>query len=97
MSTNDAAMTERAWMEAVGERLGPGGLTPPTDAEVRSLLRVTKVTADATGVRYLAPLTAYMIGRAAGRADATGMTFDLRGAVGAISELAAGWERAPEG
>lgn len=92
MDTNDASSAERAWLEAVGARLA--GLSPPDPADVRSLLRVTKVTADATGVRYLAPLTAYLIGLAAGRA---GESFDLRAAVDAISELAAGWERAPEG
>jgi hypothetical protein len=94
MSTNDASR-ERAWLEAAGARLAPAGLAPPTATEVRSLLRVTKVTADATGVRYLAPLTSYLIGRAAGRAEARGEEFDLRAAVDAISELAAGWERAP--
>lgn len=95
----DTSQMEQAWLEAVGARLVAGGdpLAPPADAEVRSLLRVTKVTADATGVRYLAPLTSYLIGRAAGRADARGEAFDLRGAVDAISELAAGWEPAPEG
>ena len=96
MDTNDAARTERAWMEATCERLGPG-LAPPADVEVRGLLRVTKVTADATGVRYLAPLTSYLIGRAAGRAEGRGEPFDLRAAVDAISELAAGWAPAPEG
>jgi hypothetical protein len=88
---------ERAWLEAVGGRLGGDPVVPPADAEVRSLLRVTKVTADATGVRYLAPLTAYLIGRAAGRTEASGEAFDLRAAVEAISELAAGWEPAPGG
>ena len=95
----DTSQTEQAWLEAVGARLAGGGdaLALPADVEVRSLLRVTKVTADATGVRYLAPLTSYLIGRAAGRADAKGETFDLRAAVDAISELAAGWAPAPEG
>ncbi|MFY9586698.1 MAG: DUF6457 domain-containing protein [Actinomycetota bacterium] len=95
----DTSQMEQAWLEAVGARLVGSGpaLAPPADAEVRSLLRVTKVTADATGVRYLAPLTSYLIGRAAGRAEATGGSFDLRAAVDAISELAAGWEPAPEG
>src|SRR6266511_2161124 len=51
----------------------------------------------AAGDEPLAPLTSYLIGRAAGRADARGEAFDLRGAVDAISELAAGWEPAPEG
>jgi hypothetical protein len=95
----DTSQMEQAWLEAVGIKLAAGGdaLAPPADAEVRSLLRVTKVTADATGVRYLAPLTAYLIGRAAGRAEASGMSFEMRAAVDAISELAAGWEPAPEG
>jgi Domain of unknown function (DUF6457) len=95
----DTSQTEHAWLEAVGARLAGGGdaLGPPAEDEVRRLLRVTKVTADATGVRYLAPLTAYLIGRAAGRADASGGGFDLRAAVDTISELAAGWEPAPEG
>ncbi len=94
----DTSQMEQAWLEAVGARLAGDGdaLAPPPDAEVRSLLRVTKVTADATGVRYLAPLTSYLIGRAAGRADAAGTAFDLRAAVDAISELAAGWAPAPE-
>jgi hypothetical protein len=88
---------ERAWLEAVAERLtvdAPGTIEPPTGAEVRSLLRVTKVTADATGVRYLAPLTAYLIGIAAGRTEGA---FDLGSAVDAISRLAAGWSPPPEG
>ena len=97
MESSDASRTESAWLEAVGERLaGAAGfvIRAPTDGEVRSLLRVTKVTADATGVRYLAPLTAYLIGAAAGRAEAAGKTFDLRVAVDAVSELAEGWSRA---
>ena len=96
MDTNDASRTERAWLEATCARIDPS-LAPPEDRDVRALLRVTKVTADATGVRYLAPLTSYLIGRAAGRADARGETFDLRGAVDAVSELAAAWAPAPEG
>ena len=96
MGTSDTAATERAWLEAVGERLGAltGGpaMEAPNDAEVRSLLRVTKITADVTGVRYLAPLTAYLLGRAAGRDEG----FDLKPAVEEISRLAEGWVR-PEG
>ncbi len=98
METSDAAKTERAWLEAVAERLGgaAGGLgpAPPADADVRSLLRVTKITADVTGVRYLAPLTAYLIGMASGLAPAG--TFDLKAAVAEISALAEGWAP-PEG
>jgi hypothetical protein len=97
MGTSDTAATERAWLEAVGERLGAltGGaaIGAPDDTEVRSLLRVTKITADVTGVRYLAPLTSYLIGIAAGRSDAA---FDLKAAVEEISRLAEGWAR-PEG
>jgi hypothetical protein len=93
MGTSDTAATERAWLEAVGERLGAltGSATipPPADTDVRSLLRVTKITADVTGVRYLAPLTAYLIGIAAGRAD----VFDLKKAVEEINRLAEGWAR----
>ena len=82
---------EGAWLSAVGERLGDSSLI---DAETkRVLLRVTKVTADATGIRYLAPLTAYLIGRAAARAEADGIAFDLRGAAEGLSELAAEWAR----
>ena len=96
MGTSDTAATEKAWLEAVGERLGAltGGaaIPAPSDAEVRSLLRVTKITADVTGVRYLAPLTAYLIGRAAGARD----DFELKQAVEEISGLAEGWAR-PEG
>jgi Domain of unknown function (DUF6457) len=90
METSDAAATERAWLGAVGERLAPGPdqIPAPDDADVRLLLRVTKITADVTGVRYLAPLTAYLIGIAAGRAPGA---FDLRGAVEEISRLAEGW------
>ena len=91
MDKSDEARIEREWLEAVCAALAPSGtIQPPQAADVRSLLRVTKVTADATGVRYLAPLTAYLIGRAAGE---TGETFDVRAAVDAISELAAGWAR----
>ena len=96
MGTSDTAATERAWLEAVGELLGSltGGavIQPPADAEVRSLLRVTKITADVTGVRYLAPLTSYLIGIAAGRGEG----FDLKRAVEEISRFAEGWAR-PEG
>jgi len=96
METSDAEATERKWLEAVAERLAGvargAAIAPPNDTEVRSLLRVTKITADVTGVRYLAPLTAYLIGMAAG-ADAA---FDLKGAVDEISRLAEGWRR-PEG
>jgi len=93
METSDAAATERAWLGAVGERLAAGGspIPPPADADVRLLLRVTKITADVTGVRYLAPLTAYMIGLAGGNA-APG-AFDMKRAVEEISRLAEGWER----
>jgi Domain of unknown function (DUF6457) len=96
MERGDEARTEREWLDAVCTALAASGaaLEPPAPADVRSLLRVTKVTADATGVRYLAPLTAYLIGRAAARAEGT---FDLRAAVDAISEVAAGWGQAREG
>jgi hypothetical protein len=86
---------EAAWLEAVAERLGEASTSQVTDEELRLLLRVTKVAADATGVRYLAPLTSYLIGRADGRARATGGTFDLRRAVDGISGLAADWPRSP--
>jgi hypothetical protein len=86
---------ESAWLEAVAERLGEGSTSPVTDEELRLLLRVTKVAADATGVRYLAPLTSYLIGRAEGRAQATGGAFDLRRSVEQISDLAEGWPPGP--
>jgi hypothetical protein len=96
MGTSDSAANEKAWLDAVGARLGAltGGaaIPAPSEAEVRSLLRVTKITADVTGVRYLAPLTAYLIGKAGGADDA----FDLKRAVEEISGLAEGWAR-PEG
>lgn len=96
MAANDTTAIEGAWLEGVAQRLAAatGGSAPsvPSDAEVRALLRVTKITADVTGVRYLAPLTAYLIGRAAGH-DAA---FDLKGAVEEISRLAEGWAP-PEG
>jgi uncharacterized protein DUF6457 len=90
METNAAAAVERAWLEAVGRALGPAGepLASPGDAEVRSLLRVTKIVSDVTGVRYLAPLTSYLLGVAAGRA---GDGFDLQAAVEKVSALAEGW------
>ncbi len=91
MATNDTTATERAWLEAVAGKLaasaGGAAIESPSDADVRALLRVTKITADVTGVRYLAPLTAYLIGRAAGPAPG----FDLKGAVDEISRLAEGW------
>jgi hypothetical protein len=88
MEANDAAVVERAWLEAVGKKLGDPAIASPADADVRALLRVTKIVADVTGVRYLAPLTSYLLGIAAGR---IGDGFDLRGAVDAISALAEGW------
>ena len=82
--------TEETWIRGVEEQLGiKGGLD---DEAKRVLLRLTKVTADATGVRYLAPLTAFVVGRAAGRAEAAGERFDLRAASDAVSELAARWD-----
>ena len=82
--------TEETWIRGVEEQLGiTGGLD---DDAKRVLLRLTKVTADATGVRYLAPLTAFVVGRAAGRAEAAGERFDLRAASDAVSELAARWD-----
>lgn len=96
MAANDTTATERAWLEAVGQTLvasaNAAAIETPSDADVRALLRVTKITADVTGVRYLAPLTAYMMGRAAGPAPG----FDLKAAVEAISRLAEGWSP-PEG
>jgi hypothetical protein len=91
MAANDTTATERAWLEGVSQRLAAAaaGAAPavPSDADVRALLRVTKITADVTGVRYLAPLTAYLIGRAAGDDP----EFDLKAAVEEISRLAEGW------
>jgi hypothetical protein len=81
--------TEETWIRGVEEGLGIGGGID--DEAKRVLLRLTKVTADATGVRYLAPLTAFVVGRAAGRAEAAGERFDLRAASEAVSELAARW------
>jgi uncharacterized protein DUF6457 len=89
MEPSEEAAVRDVWLRAVGEKLGSDPSTStPSDGDVRLLLRVTKITADVTGVRYLAPLTAYMIGRAAG---AAGESFDLRSAVDAISETAEGW------
>lgn len=82
---------EEAWLRGVADRLGVPGGAALDDESKRVLLRMTKVTADATGIRYLAPLTAYMAGRAAGLAEAAGERFDLRAAAGAVSELAEGW------
>ena len=87
MDTGDATAIERAWLEAVGATLETSGVAL-SDADVRALLRVTKIVADVTGVRYLAPLTSYLLGVAAGRA---GDGFDLRAAVDRISALAEGW------
>lgn len=81
---------ERAWLDAVAERLAEPSHDAVDDETVRLLLRVTKIAAEATGVRYLAPLTSYLIGRAAAR---TGDRFDLRAAVKEISALAEGWPR----
>lgn len=82
--------SERAWLEAVAGRLDEPAAEAIDDEAVRLLLRVTKIAAEATGVRYLAPLTSYLIGRAAAR---SGERFDLRAAVGEISALAEGWPR----
>jgi uncharacterized protein DUF6457 len=87
--------TEETWIRGVEEGLGiEGGID---DEAKRVLLRLTKVTADATGVRYLAPLTAFVVGRAAGRAEAVGERFDLRAASETVSELAARWGPPQEG
>jgi uncharacterized protein DUF6457 len=89
MEPNEETAIQAAWLGTVGETLS---VPPPSDQDLRLLLRVTKITADVTGVRYLAPLTAYMLGVAAGVA---GGTFDLRAAVNAISEAAEGWSPPP--
>jgi len=81
--------SEAAWIEGVERALGvAGGIDDETK---RVLLRMTKVTADATGIRYLAPITAYIVGVAAGRSHAAGERFDLRGAAEVIGRLAEGW------
>ena len=86
---------EEAWIRGVEDRIGAaGGIDEETK---RVLLRLTKVTADATGVRYLAPLTAFLVGRAAGRAESAGERFDLRAAAAAVSDLAAAWGARREG
>lgn len=86
---------ETAWLGGIAEALAvAGGID---DEAKRLLLRMTKVTADATGIRYLAPLTAYVIGRAAGRAESAGEAFDLSAAADAVNALAATWDRPPKG
>ncbi len=85
--------SEAAWIDGVGRALRvPGGID---DEAKRVLLRLTKVTADATGIRYLAPLTAYVVGIAAGRAEAAGERFDLNAAAAAVSDLAGTWGPPP--
>lgn len=95
MDPSEESAIQAAWLGVVAEKLS---IEAPSDADVRLLLRVTKITADVTGVRFLAPVTAYMIGMAAGDGDG----FDLRATVNAISETAEGWsppatEQAPPG
>lgn len=65
--------------------------SPVSDEEFRLLLKIAKVTADATGIRYLAPVTTYLVGVAMGRAgeEAPG----LRRLADAVEGLAAGWPR----
>ena len=86
---------EAAWLREIELRLGAKEEGAVDDRVMRLLLRITKVAADATGVRYLAPLTAYLVGRAAGRAEAAGERFDLRAVADDIAGLARGWP-APE-
>ncbi len=88
---------EETWLRGVADRLGAAGGPVLDDDAKRVLLRMTKLTADATGVRYLAPLTAYVVGVAAGRAEAAGERFDLRAAADAVSEQAAAWGPPAEG
>lgn len=77
---------EAAWIQGIERALGvSAGID---DEAKRVLLRMTKVTADATGIRYLAPLTAYVVGIAAGRAQEAGEGFDLHAAAEKIVELA---------
>jgi len=87
MDTSDAAAIERAWLDAVNDALDTSAVEL-SDTDVRALLRVTKIVADVTGVRYLAPLTSYLLGVAAGRSTDV---FELRSAVDRISALAEGW------
>jgi hypothetical protein len=86
---------EARWIDGVERRLGASA--GMDDETKRIILRLTKITADVTGVRYLAPLTAFVVGRAAGRAEAAGGTFDLRAAAEAVSELAGEWGPPGEG
>ena len=81
--------SESAWIEGVERALGVR--SGVDDETKRILLRMTKVTADATGIRCLAPLTAYVFGRAAGLAEANGEAFDVAAAAAAVNELAEGW------
>jgi hypothetical protein len=88
---------EEAWLRGVAQRLGLSGEAAFDDEAKRVLLRLTKVTADATGIRYLAPLTAFVVGRAAGHAESVGERFDLRAASDAVTALAAAWGPPKEG
>lgn len=95
---------EGAWLDGAAARLAEAtggrpageppvsaGEPPVSDEEFRLLLKIAKVTADATGIRYLAPVTTYLVGVAMGRAgeEAPG----LRRLADAVEGLAAGWPR----
>ncbi|MEX2555998.1 MAG: DUF6457 domain-containing protein [Actinomycetota bacterium] len=88
---------ETKWLGEVEARLGDGDGPAVDDRVMRLLLRITKVTADATGVRYLAPLTAYLVGLAAGRAEVRGDPIDLRAVADQVDRLAKDWQAQPGG
>jgi hypothetical protein len=55
------------WLTQQAEALG---VTPLTEAEVRTLLDLARVTAHESGDRRNAPLLCYLLGRAGGDVDA---------------------------
>lgn len=82
-SSDASAMSE--WVTAVTQELG---LTDTVGATVDTVLDLTSDVAHGVS-RPAAPVTAFLIGVAAGRADDTAVA--ARDYAGKISHLAAGW------
>ncbi len=78
--------TVDAWIAAVGAELG----LDPTDVPIRAVLDLARVAAHQVE-RPAAPLTAFMLGLAAGRGA------DLPDATARIERLADGWPTGPDG
>lgn len=99
--------SEAEWLDRVEAQLGISGPEAAageaprgiglTDRDATTLLRIAKVAADATGVRYLAPLTTFLVGRSMGEQTTGGTPRTLQQVAAAIDDLAKMWSQARTG